>query len=393
MHYAPFLFILKPEVWSLLPATHHAPHTTHILFPCAKTGYNKNVIKILFKLFGLGTVVFFVAFFGVAIAVKTMPPVYSIRQEVKDYLYPVTREHLKGKFNDFLADIQSCKRNNSFEISELELNSYLYYLFSDVLLVEGKPVVENPYMFVQPGQVKLRVDIPAGNALRLLSNGLNDMKLDENVKKVMKARSDDSAKSRETSGGGEGTLALTFIMSVHWVKDHPYFYLERVYAGVMPIPVSILLSGYQDQVNTNIWSFYQKSFSLLPVYIRKIEARNKVLRFNTELKMTNQLAPVCDLNNFRKNNPDLARALESEDCLYGCTDKEKEEMDKFYKSLTGSSAGDVQMAKLIVAKAMTGKMRQRDLVLREKKINKFKPREQRPERIIMPQQDVIYDDE
>ena len=337
--------------------------------------------------------VFFILFFGIAIAVRTAPPAYAVRDEVKNYLYPVTREHLKGKFTDFLADIQNCKRMNTFEISELEINSYIYYLFSDVLTVDGSPVVENPYLFVKPGLLKLRLDIPTGNAIRLLSNSLNKMNLDENVKKVMKAQSNDAAKKREGAGGKKGTLALTFVLSVHWVKDHPYFYLERVYAGVMPIPISILLANYQDQMNASFWSVYTKNFSLLPVYIRKIEATNKVVRFSTESKMTNSLVPICDLSNFRKSNPDLARALESKDCLYGCTKKEKDDLEKFYKSLNGFGAQDVQMAKLVRAKMMYGKMEERDRVLREKNISQFKQTEPKPDRVIMPEgNDVGGDD-
>ncbi|MFA6450326.1 MAG: hypothetical protein WCX65_12705 [bacterium] len=315
---------------------------------------------------------------------NTIPPEYKIRNEVRDYLYPVTREHLKGKLVDFMNDVQDCRKVTSFEISELELNAYLYNLFAEVLLVKNEPFVKNPYLFVRPGELVLRADIPTANALRLFVNGVSKMNLDENVKKVMNEQRRDSEKNRAKSDKAAGTIALTFVMSVHWVKDHPYFYLERVYVGALPIPISIMLSDYQDQMNDVLWRFYKENLGMVPVYIRKIEAKNKVIRFKTEMKMTNEMVPACDLTNFKKGNPTLANALFSKDCLYGCTKEERQELDAYFNTLNGYGAADIEIAKVLRAKMFSGTMEGRDRFYREQRMKEIQKKQQLPERIIMP---------
>jgi hypothetical protein len=326
----------------------------------------------------------FIVLLGVTLAVKTEPPAYTVRREVRDYLYPTAREHLKGKLNDFTDDIMKGKDVKRFEISELELNAYLYYLLNDVLLIGGKPLFKDPYLFLSPGRLTLRVDIPLRNAVEILANSMNKMALNENIKRL-------AAKRREeTAPRGEGyTLSLTFSISFHWVKDHPYFYLERFYAGVMPVPVSVFFSDYQDQFNTMLWETFNKVFSMFPAYIRGMKVENKRMVFKTEGKVTDLVAATRQVEEFNNANPDLARALNSKNCLYGCTAKEKKALDKFYDRLGRQSAADVGISDLMMMKLVTEKMNERERGIRERnkmemRGNKTNKPEQTPERVIYP---------
>ncbi len=331
------------------------------------------MIKIGFKAFGCLSVVCFSLMIGIYLAAKTMPPVFSVRREVRDYIYPTAREHLKNKFYYFQDDIRHGKNIRKFDVSELELNAYLYYLFNERLTVDGEPFVQNPYLFVSPGRFTFRADIPVENAMALFSNLLDKKTLDENVKTLAKAQH------------SQFTLALTFVISFYWVKDHPYFYLERVYAGVMPIPVSVFLSDYQDQFNKTIWDFYEKNFSFFPAYITKIEVREKIIRFAVEAKVTEVVSMMRMMDKWRETNPDLVSALEAKNCLYGCTRKEWDALHKFNENLYNTRADQINVSQIIIGQAITTAMDKRAKEKREKDIREYMRGPGRlPDRVIRP---------
>jgi len=333
------------------------------------------MIKIGFKTFGCLSVLCFSLMIGVYLAAKTMPPVFKVRSEVRDYIYPTAREHLKNKFYYFQDDIQHGKNIRRFDVSELELNAYIYYLFNERLTIDGEPFVKNPYLFVDPGRFTLRADVPVENALSLFSNLLAKKTLDENVKTLAKAQH------------SRFTLALTFVIRFYWVKDHPYFYLERVYAGVMPIPISVFLSDYQDQFNTMIWDFYEKNFAFFPAYIKKIEVRDKMVRFDVEAKVTEIVSMSRMMLKWRKSNPDLVNALESKNCLFGCTPKEWKALHEFNENLYTARADQINVSQIMVGQAITTAMDKRAREKREKDIREYMKGPARlPDRVIYPDQ-------
>lgn len=332
------------------------------------------MIKFGFKLFGCLTVVIFIAVAGVYIAVETVPPVYKVRKEITDIIYPTAREHLVRKFGDFIDEIPRAKKKHEFKISEIEANAYIYYLLNDRLTIQGVPFVQDPYLFVKPGLLKLRIDIPAENLWQLIKNGMGKKDFDENLKSLVQAHKTDF------------TFAITILIRCYWVKDHPYFYIERVYVGVMPLPVSIFFAEYQDQANEGLWKFYQDYFKHLPFEVTKITVRDKEIRIAAETKVTDVVALQRENLNFQKNNPILYGALLSKKCLYGCTKEERAAMKKFYGEMTGFGAADIEMSKLVEAQMMLAVMRKRESKSRENKIKKMLTPQGAPDMIIYPDQ-------
>lgn len=343
------------------------------------------MIHLGFKTFGLLSVLAFSALFGIILALKSTPPSYVVRPEVRDYLYPTAREHLKSKFDYFIRDITTGKKVEKFDISELELNAYLYYFMNDVLLVGGEPLFRDPYLTVKDNKLVLRMDVPMRHAIVLFSNGISKTKLDQSIKDLAEKK-----RAKTTSENSGFTLAITFVFSFHWVKDHPYFYLERVYAGVLPIPISVFLSDYQDQINTILWETFNKVFAFFPAYIRGMTVKNKGISVKTEAKMTDFVALTRRMDQFNKANPVLAKALEKQNCLYGCTPEEKAEMDKFFSKAAGKDANDMTPAELMKMKMMLSKMNRREKDIRQRnKVEMLKNgqgAEPVPDAIIYPEQ-------
>lgn len=341
------------------------------------------MIHFGFKTFGLLSVLAFSALFGIMLALKSTPPSYSVRPEVRDFLYPTARENLKSKFDYFVKDITKGQKVEKFEISELELNAYLYYFMNDVLLVGGEPLFRDPYLTVKDNKLVLRMDVPMRHAIVLFSNGISKTRLDQSIKDIAEKK-----RKKAASESGGFTLAITLVFSFHWVKDHPYFYLERVYAGVLPIPISIFLSDYQDQINTVLWETYNKMFAVFPAYVRGMSVKNKLISIKTETKITDFIAVTRRMNEFNKANPALARALEKQNCLYGCTPEEKAEMDKFFNKTAGKDANDMTPGDLMKMKMMLSKMNMREKDIRQRnKVEMLKNRQEPvPDAIIYPEQ-------
>jgi hypothetical protein len=128
---------------------------------------------------------------------------------------------------------------------------------------------------------------------------------------------------------------------------------------------------------------------MFPAYIRGMKVENKRVVFKTEGKVTDFVAATRQVEEFNNANPDLARALKSKNCLYGCTAKEKKALDEFYDRLGRQSAGDIGVADLMVIKIMAEKMNERERGIRERdkmemRGGKSNKREQTPERVIYP---------
>jgi hypothetical protein len=332
------------------------------------------MIKLGFKIFAIFSVGVFLTCAGLYIAIKTVPPVYEVRQEVKDIVYPTAREHLVRKFDDFLTNIENSPKIDKFTISEIEANAYIYYLLSDKLTIDGIPFIKNPYLFMKPGLLKLRIDLPFENFLQLIKNKrLEDMKLDENLKSLAQAQK------------SEFTLAVTFLISCYWVKDHPYFYLQKVYLGVLPVPISIFFADYQDQFNKWMWDFYENNFRHLSFFVKKIEVSDKMVKFSTETKITNSVALNAWNHQFKKENPALYDALLSRNCLYGCTKKEWADMQNFYKDMNGYGAADIEMSKIVKAQMMYDVLKKRKIDNREQRIKKMLTPQSVPDQVIYQQ--------
>jgi len=307
------------------------------------------MIKIGFKLFAVLTVFLFFGVGGVILALSTVPPAYEVRDEIVDHVYPPARENVKVKFNNFIQQTSDGIDVGEFVLSEIELNAYLYWWARDHFMPAGEPLFENPYLFVEPGRLRLRVDIPVSKFLQLVSNKLAGDDLQQSLEKIKATEKD------------RGTIALTFILRIFWLEkeEHPYFYLDRVYVGVLPIPIPVMMSDYQDQFNRMCTDFYYNSFQYSPVYIRKIEVRDKLIRLETELKVTERVALQKKMRQFEDSNPTLARALNSRNCLYGCTPKEREALDKWMKTIRNRSANDVSPEEVMFFKMVSNQMHER----------------------------------
>jgi len=313
------------------------------------------MIKLGFKLFGLFTVIFFLTGFAIYLAVDTVPPVYNVRDEVKQIVYPTARENLKTKFNALLEGVRNGDDVREFKISEIEANSYLYYMLCEKIAEFTTPFIENPYLFIDENRLRLRLDIPVESLIQIVNN--KNLNIDENIKSLVEAKRTDF------------TIALTFIININWVNktQRPFIYLERVYIGVMPVPISILFFDYQNQFNDYLWRSLENFFKHLPAYITKIELKNKEVVFTTEAAVTDRVASARKYKRFQDTNPELYTALQSKNCLYGCTAEEAAALEKFYSEMTGFGAADIEMSQILRAEIMLNKMEER----RNEKI--FKP--------------------
>ena len=308
------------------------------------------MIKASFKLFGCSTVVFFFLFAGIYTAVSTTPPAYSVRSEIRDNVYPPAREHLKDKFRYFMQETMKAKDVGEFKISEIEANAYLYWA-AEQYVPSGIQLVKDPYLFMEKEKLTLRFDIPVKNFFQLAGALAGGKKLEEGLKTI----------SESPKKGGD--LALTFILRAFWLEkeDRPYFYFEKFYLGVLPVPVPVFLADYQDQFNGMVEDFYYKTFNLTPVYIRKINVVDKAVVLKTEIKVTDGVAMMRKMEEFENTNPQVARALDSRSCLYGCTGEERRKLQEWMRKIDARSANDVTGKETLVFRSMRKTMDDRKI--------------------------------
>ncbi len=335
------------------------------------------MIKLSFKIFAVLTVAFFILATGVLIAVKTNPPEYIVSDVIVDGVYPTAREHLKGKFIRMLLDLEKGKDIREFEITEIEANAYIRQMFDNFITPSGMPIATDPYLFMSPGKLKLRFDIPFGNMMEFIGNKMDDMDLDDNLKAIA------------TEKGSRSKMTITVIVRVYWVEkeSRPFFYLEKIYIGALPVAVPLALAEYQQQLNDNIWGGYERNMSSIPVYIKKIEAREKIFRFDLEPRVTSEYSFARQSEKFLQANPELGRAMESKNCLYGCTQEEWDALQKYHSELKTLGARDIKMTDAVRAQAMVNMMKRRDAERRENPFERRKEYEPEtePDVIIYPE--------
>ncbi len=307
------------------------------------------MIKLSFKMFGCLSVLLFFGFAGIYIAMSTMPPPYIVRAEIREEVYPVAREHLKEKFNRFVEDTRKTVNVGIFSISEIEINAWINKLLVDNLTVGGAPLFKYPYLFVNKGNLVFRVDVPFATALKMISNKFAGYELKENIDRLTPADKD------------AGTVSFTFVLNAYWIdkEQRPYLYLDRFYIGVMPVPIPIFMSDYQDQFNRFLEDALYKMVQLSPVLVRKIEVRYKGIDILTELKVTDAVAMETKMTRWKKANPEIASAMDKKDCLYGCTEEEYNALKKWMKKSSSLSANDISMEDMAFYKLVNSTMKSR----------------------------------
>lgn len=294
------------------------------------------MIKVGFKLFGCFSVIFFLLFAGTYKAIKTTPPIRSISPEIAFGVYPVAREYLKDDFKNFLQKTMIASDVGKMEFSELELNAYLYWFLTEQIAPGGLQVFTDPYLEVNPGVLKLRVDIPLKAMFKVIGDKFAGREIRNSIDSM-----------NENDGGG-GRIALTLVVRVFWVeKDQkPYIYIDRLYIGVLPIIFPVVLYDLQDQMNKTIEDGFFKLYDYSPVYIRKIIVADKLITIKTELKITEETASRKKVEDFYQKNPDLASALNSKNCLYGCTEDERAELKKWMDNMKSKRADELSVEEM-----------------------------------------------
>lgn len=301
------------------------------------------MIKLGFKTFGCLSVLIFFGIAGIYIAMSTTPPPYVVKTEIKQNVYPAARQHLKEKFARFVDDTRDTVDVGVFSVSELEINAWLNKILSERLTFDGVPLFRYPYMFVKNDAVVFRVDVPFFTALKMITNKLAGYELKENIDRLS-PEDDDS-----------GAVSFTFVMKAFWVEKEqkPYLYLDRFYIGVMPVPIPVFMSDYQDQFNRFLEDALFKTVQHSPVLVRRIDVRDKGIDISTELKITDAVAMETHINRWKDDNPEAARAMDKKNCLYGCTEEEYKALNEWMKKSGSRSANDLTMEEVAFYKMVT----------------------------------------
>lgn len=317
------------------------------------------MIKIGFKIFGFLSVFFFLLIAGTYKAVKTTPPIRSISPDIVRGVYPVAREYLKADFQDFLNGTMMAKDVGKMELSELELNSYLHWFLTEQIAPGGLQVFTDPYVEIHPDVINVRVDIPLKAMLKVIGDKFAGKEIRNSIDNM-----------KEADGGG-GRIALTLIVKVFWVeKDQkPFVYIDRLYIGALPIIFPVVLYDLQDQMNRIIEDGFFKLYDYSPVYIRNISVAEKLITFKTELKISEETAARKKVDDFYKNNPDLARALSSKNCLYGCTEEERAELEKWMNNIKSKRADQIGIEEVGYFKTASALMEARKTQYREENLH------------------------
>lgn len=317
------------------------------------------MIKIGFKIFGLLSVVFFLLFAGIFKAIKTTPPIRAVSPEIVYGVYPVAREYLKADFQDFLNGTMMAKDVGKMEFSELELNSYLHWFLTERIAPGGLQVFTDPYLEIHPGVINVRVDIPLKAMMKVIGDKFAGKEIRNSIDNM-----------KESDGGG-GRIALTLVVKVFWVdkEQKPLIYIDRLYIGALPIIFPVILYDLQDQMNRLIEDGFFKLYDYSPVYIRNLLVTDKLITMKTELKITEETAARKKVDDFYKNNPDLARALSSKNCLYGCTQEEREELEKWMNEIKNKRADQIGLEEVGYFKTANAIMEARKIQYREEDIH------------------------
>ncbi len=293
------------------------------------------MIKIGFRLFGCGTVFFFLAFFCVYIAITTVPPVTPVSDKIISDIYAPSREHLREKYKRAFDSVHSGALRKKFVITEIEANAFFHHWATETFRPSNSQIIKNPYITINRDTIVIRFDLAFSDIFRLsAANAITPTSTGYDSAEQVFAPKAAKAKGAISRIRAK-PVAMTIVARLMWVEKEkrPYAYVEKVYLGALPVPFVILSAHLQDNLNNAIWGGVRNFTNFLPFYVRGLNTADKQITVTYETKVDEMSSFLMRKERFLAKNPALKRAFDQKNCLYGCTQKEWDTLDDWMSSI------------------------------------------------------------